>query len=77
MCSQSDSRERQDLRSKAESGGFTNTNIITLCITDFNMFILQTNIIIIMLDIFQSLEHSLEASFQPEEGCAMHLKASL
>ena len=33
MCSQSDSREWQDLRSQAESGGFTNTNIITLCIT--------------------------------------------
>ena len=33
MRSQSDSREQQDRRSQAESAGFTNKNMCTLCIT--------------------------------------------
>ena len=35
VCSQSDSREQQDRRSQAKSGGFTNKNMSrpTLCIT--------------------------------------------
>ena len=32
-ASQSDRREQQDRRLRAESGGFTNKNISTLCIT--------------------------------------------